>query len=130
MKRLRVMLAEDHPLIREVVQRLLAEEYELAGTVERGDELLPVARRVRPDIIVLDVSMPGLSGLQALPGLRAELPECCLIVLTVQGSALYRREAFQRGADGFVVKGRAFTDLLPAVEEALEAKVERQKRRA
>ena len=126
----RVMLAEDHPLMREAIQRLLAAEYDLVGTVERGDELLAAAHRELPEAVVLDVSMPGLSGLQVLPSLRAQLPGMCLIVLTAHDNAFYRREAFQRGADGFVVKGRAFTDLLPALERALSAKEGRARRQA
>ncbi len=130
MNRLRVMLAEDHPLIREVIQRLLALEYDVVETVERGDELLPAALRARPEVVVLDISLPGLSGLQALPSLRAQLPETCLIVLTVHNSPFYRQEAFQRGADGYVVKGRAFTDLLPALAGALADKGRCAKRQA
>lgn len=130
MNRRRVMLAEDHPQMREAIQGLLAAEYELTAAVERGDELLAAAHRERPEIVVLDVSLPGLSGLQALPSLRAQLPGVCLVVLTAHDSAFYRREASQRGADGFVVKGRAFTDLLPALQRALAAKEARAKRRA
>lgn len=129
MSRPRVLLAEDHPLVREAIVQLLAEACDVVGVVKRGDEIAAAAGQLAPDVILLDIALPGVSGLQVLPGLRASLPATGIVMLTSHADPLYRKEAFRRGADGYVVKGQAVTELLPAIREVL-ARAPRQQRQA
>jgi DNA-binding NarL/FixJ family response regulator len=88
----------------------------VVGFAERGDQLLELATSLRPHVITLDVSMPGLSGLNALPRLRAALPTAVIVVLTTNSSPLYREEAYHRGADAYVLKGSVLEALLPVIQ--------------
>ena len=99
--------------------QLVAREYEVAGWVERGDRVVAEAERLRPDVVLLDISMPGASGLAVLPAVRAALAEATILMLTTHVEPIYVRQALDRGADGYVLKGRAMTDLLPAIREGL-----------
>jgi DNA-binding NarL/FixJ family response regulator len=114
----RVLLAEDHALLRAEVEKLLARECELVAVVVRGDELLARATEVRPDVMIVDISLPGRSGLQALPSLRAALPDAHIVMLTAHDDPLYREEALRRGADEYVVKWHASAELMPAIHRA------------
>jgi DNA-binding NarL/FixJ family response regulator len=110
------LIADDHPEWRTIIARILDSAYEVIGFAERGDQLLELATGLRPQVITLDVSMPGLSGLNALPRLRAALPTAVIVVLTANSSPLYREEAYHRGADAYVLKGSALEELLPAIQ--------------
>ena len=100
--------------------QLVAREYEVAGWVASGDEVVAEAERLRPDVVLLDVSLPGKSGLAVLPALRAALADATIIVLTTHVEPIYVRQALERGADAYVLKGKAMTELLPVIREALE----------
>lgn len=115
-KRQRALIAEDHRDWRRILGGLLAAEYDVVACVERSDHVLEEACRLKPDIVTLDVSMPGGSGLAALAALRAHLPGAVIVIVSANGSSLYRDEAFRRGADAYVVKAHAHTDLIPAIE--------------
>lgn len=128
--RLRVLVADDGEEWRYILTRLLEAEYKIVGYAERGDELIGIASDLHPDVITLDVSMPGQSGLMALPALRSALPEAIIVVVSTTASPLYQKEAYARGADAYVAKNRVLPDLLWAISCAKLRFAERQSRRA
>lgn len=112
----RVLLADDHALVLEGFKKLLEEHCQIVGSAEDGRALLDAAKRLRPDIIVLDISMPKLNGLDAARRLRKIAPQTRLIFVTVHADADYVNQAFQAGASGYLLKRSAGSELLQAVE--------------
>jgi len=114
---IRLLLADDQALVRGALAALLALEPDLdvVAEVGRGDEVLPEARRTRPDVALLDVEMPGLDGISATRDLRAALPSCRVLVVTTFGRPGYLRRAMAAGASGFVVKDTPARQLADAV---------------
>ena len=112
---LTVLVADDSTEWRSIISRLLMPDFEVIGYVERGDELVTHATRLHPDIVTLDVAMPGQSGLNALPALRVALPTAIVVVISTISTAIYKEEAFRRGANAYVAKARVVSDLLPAI---------------
>jgi DNA-binding NarL/FixJ family response regulator len=103
----------------DAIVSVLSREHELIATVGNGNEVLPEAERLCPEAIVLDISMPGRSGLQILPELRNRMPFMAIVILTAHSEPIYIEEAFRRGADGYVLKSKLAKDLLPALCTAL-----------
>lgn len=126
---LTALVADDHAEWRYIITRVLEEQYDVIGYADRGDQVLDMASRLQPDVITLDVSMPGQSGLEALPALRAALPTTIIIVVSTNAMPLYQQEAFARGADGYVPKNR-LSQLIPALSEARARKSHTHRRRA
>jgi DNA-binding NarL/FixJ family response regulator len=120
MLRPRILLADDHTLLLDGIRALLEPEFELAGCVEDGQALLSAALEARPDVILLDISMPLLNGIDAAHQLRKVLPSTKVIFVTMHADAGYVREAFRAGAAGYVPKRSAATELLTAVREVLK----------
>jgi DNA-binding NarL/FixJ family response regulator len=120
MSRPRVLLADDHTLVLEGLAKLVSEECDLVGKVEDGRSLLRAAETLEPDVIVLDISMPKLNGLEAGRQLRKLLPSCKLIFLTMHADPMYAKEAFQLGASGFLLKRSAATELTQAIEAVMK----------
>ena len=120
MGRPRVLLAEDHRIVAEGLKGLLAGEYELVGVVEDGQALIEAARRLRPDVIVADVSMPSLNGIEALEALRKEGRDVPVLFLTMHRDVVYARRALEAGAAGYVLKHAASTELLQGLCAALD----------
>jgi DNA-binding NarL/FixJ family response regulator len=114
-----VLLADDHAILLEGLVTLLQREFSLAGTVTSGARLIEAARRLRPDVIVTDLAMPGMSGLEALHHLRADKIPAKVIFLTMHADAQLAAEALRAGASGFVVKHAAGKELVAAIHEAL-----------
>jgi DNA-binding NarL/FixJ family response regulator len=114
-----VLLADDHAVVAEGLASLLGSEFTLVGTVTDGAQLLEVARRLRPDVIVTDVAMPGMSGLEALRRLKAEAIAAKVIFLTMHAEAQLAAEALRAGASGFVVKHAAGVELIAAIQTVL-----------
>jgi two-component system response regulator DesR len=114
---IRLLLADDQALVRGAVAALLSLEpdLEVVAEVGRGDEVVDAARRVRPDVALLDVEMPGLDGIAATAALRAALPTCRVLVVTTFGRPGYLRRAMAAGASGFVVKDTPARQLAEAV---------------
>jgi DNA-binding NarL/FixJ family response regulator len=129
LRRSRVVVADDHEEWRYIIARILQTDYEVIGYAERGDEVIATACALRPDIITLDISMPGQSGMDVLPSLRAALPQSIIVVLSSTVTPLYKEEAFARGANAFVAKDQILSDLLLAVATA-QSETDWQKRRA
>ena len=120
MSRPRVLLADDHTLVLEGLAKLVAEDCELVGKAEDGRSLIRVAEKLEPDVIVLDVSMPQLNGLEAGRQLRKLLPSCKLIFLTMHADPTYAKAAFDLGASGFLLKRSAATELAQAIQAVMK----------
>lgn len=119
-RRARVLLADDHAPLLAQVAGLLQGRYDVVGSASDGVELLDAAARLAPEVIVLDIAMPGLDGFEAARRLRAAGCRSRLVFLTVWEDPDYVREAVALGADAYVVKSRLVADLLPAVAAALD----------
>jgi two-component system response regulator DesR len=118
---IRVLIAEDQGMVRGALASLLELEpdIDVVAQVGRGDEVLAVALDVRPDVALLDIEMPGASGLQAAGALRERLPECRILILTTFGRPGYVRRAMAGGAAGFLLKDAPAADLARAVRRAV-----------
>ena len=118
---IKVLLAEDQGMMRGALALLLGleEDFEVVGQVATGDQIVPTARDVRPDVAVLDIEMPGRSGLDAAADLHAELPDCKILIVTTFGRPGYLRRAMEAGASGFLVKDGPVEDLAHAIRRVL-----------
>lgn len=118
---IRVLLAEDQAMIRGALAALLdlEDDLEVVAEASRGDEVLPKALETRPDIALLDIEMPGGSGLSAACALRERLPACRTLILTTFGRAGYLRRAMQNGAVGFLLKDAPSRELAVAIRRAM-----------
>jgi len=115
----RVLLADDHRLVAEGVKSLLTPEFELLDVVEDGRALVAAAKKLRPDVIVADVTMPHLNGLDALALLKRDNPAVKVVFLTMHKDVTYARRALDLGASGFVLKHSAPAELIGAIRSAL-----------
>ena len=122
MMRPRVLLADDHRLLREAFAQFLEPCCEVVGSVADGRALLAAAAELRPDIVVLDVAMPLLNGLDAGRQLRRSMPDVRLIFLTVSEDPDVAAEAFQVGASGYLLKNSAASELLQAIQEVAQGR--------
>lgn len=118
----RVLLADDHTLLLGAFEKLLASECEIVGTVSDGRELVVAARRVKPDVIVLDIGMPLLNGLEAGRQIKQMLPEVKLVFLTMNEDSDLAAEAFRAGASAYLLKRSATVELLTAIREVMNGR--------
>jgi len=118
----RVLLADDHLLVAEALKSLLTPEFELIGVVEDGRALVAAAARLRPDVIVADVTMPHLNGIDALIQLRQGGDQVPVVFLTMHRDVTFARRALEAGASGFVLKHSAPAELVTAIRAALSGK--------
>ncbi|MGW0520343.1 response regulator [Crossiella sp. NPDC003009] len=118
---IRVLLAEDQGMMRGALALLLGleEDIEVVAEAATGDEVLPKALETRPDIAVLDIEMPGRSGLEAAADLREQLPSCRILIVTTFGRPGYLRRAMEAGASGFLVKDGPVEQLAVAIRRVL-----------
>jgi len=119
MARVKIVLADDHTLFCNLLRELLEPEYEVVGTVSDGRELLEAAETLRPDVVLIDIGMPSLNGLDAGRRLKKTDPKLKLIYLTMNNNVEYAREAFQAGASAFVLKNSQTSHLLQAIRDSL-----------
>ena len=119
MSRPRVLLADDHPVILSKVRRWLLTEFEVVGTVEDGQALLSAAAELKPDVVILDITMPGINGIEAAKQLRQAGSPTKIIFLSIHSDPDFQSEALATGALGYVLKSRFSLDLIPAIHEAL-----------
>ncbi|WP_189452786.1 response regulator transcription factor [Streptomyces abikoensis] len=117
----RVLLAEDQGMMRGALALLLGleDDLEIVAQVGNGDDIVPKALETRPDIALLDIELPGRSGLDAAADLRTRLPECRVLILTTFGRPGYLRRAMEAGASGFLVKDGPVEDLAAAIRRVL-----------
>ncbi|MDQ2661107.1 MAG: response regulator transcription factor [Actinomycetota bacterium] len=103
---MRILLAEDQTMFRTALASLLdlESDFEVVAQVARGDEIVAAAREARPDVALLDIELPGASGLEVVPQLRRELPDCAVVMLTTFGRPGYLKRALEAGARGFLLK--------------------------
>jgi RNA polymerase sigma factor (sigma-70 family) len=121
-KRARVLLADDHKIVTEGLRSLLEPEFELVGIVEDGRALVAAAKRLNPDVVVADISMPLLNGMEAVRQLKKAGMRAKVIFLTMHPDVTYAIRAFEAGASGFIVKHSASSELLAAIREALRGR--------
>jgi DNA-binding NarL/FixJ family response regulator len=117
-----VLLADDHTLVLEAFKRLLETEFDIVGTVSDGRALLSAAPTSKPDVIVLDIGMPELNGMEAGLELKRLLPGTKLIVLTMCDDPDIAREALRHWASGYLLKKSAASELIKAIREALRGR--------
>jgi len=117
----RLLIADDHMLVAEACKKLLEPEFQVVGIVTNGRDLIQVACDLKPNVIVVDVAMPQLNGLDAGEQLKRLLPSCKLVFLTMDLSPEMAAEAFRRGASAYVVKNSAAEELLTAIRRALRS---------
>lgn len=122
MKRPRVLLADDHVIVAEGLRGLLEPEFELVGIVQDGRALLNAAETLRPDVIVADISMPLLNGIDALRQIRKNGWNIKVVFLTMHPDVAYAVSAFEAGAMGYVLKHSAPSELITAIRSAMNGK--------
>jgi DNA-binding NarL/FixJ family response regulator len=122
MKRPRILLADDHLLMAEALQHLLQTDFDVVGTVADGRALLKAAAELKPELVVVDIGMPLLNGLDAGEQLKALHPEIKIIYLTQSREPRYAVEAFRRKASGYLLKDSAASELTTAIREALRGR--------
>jgi two-component system invasion response regulator UvrY len=120
----KVLIADDHPVVREGVRRILqgAVEMEVVGEVGRSDEVLEAARRLKPDVVILDIGMPGTGFLEVLEALPAACPGAKALILSAQPEEEYAVRALRGGAVGYLTKGYAPADLIEAVRRVAQGR--------
>jgi len=117
--RFRVLLAEDHKAMQEKVRGLLSLEFDVVRVVANGQELVEAARELKPDILVVDISMPVLNGIEAVRQIRSAGSKATVVFLTVHEDPDLVTVCLDAGAMGFVIKSRLASDLIPAIKLAL-----------
>lgn len=122
MPKTRVLLAEDHTVVAEGLQALLKDSFDLVGVVHDGRALLDAAEKLRPDVILTDISMPLLNGLDAIRLLRSRRPATKIIVLTMHRETSLAAEAFQAGVSGYLLKISPGEELVKAIREVAQGK--------
>jgi two-component system response regulator DesR len=118
---IRVLLAEDQTMVREALASLLAleDDIDVVAQVGRGDEVVAAARAERPDVALLDIEMPGATGLDAAGLLRSELPDTRVVILTTFSRPGYLRRAMEQGASGFLLKDAPASELAAAIRRVV-----------
>jgi len=118
MKTLRILIADDHDIVREGVRALLVPQkhWQICGEAVTGREAMDMAKQLKPDVVVLDFSLPELNGLEVTRQIHKELPQTEVVILTMHESETLAREVFAAGARAFVVKTNARRQLVAAVE--------------
>jgi DNA-binding NarL/FixJ family response regulator len=121
--RVRVLLADDHRILAEGLRSLLVPEFDLIGVVEDGRAMVEAAKALKPDVIIADISMPQLNGIEALEEVRKFNANVRVIFLTMHRDVAYARRALEAGAVGFVVKHAALDELVLAVRAAAQGRI-------
>jgi DNA-binding NarL/FixJ family response regulator len=122
MPRTRVLLADDHPPLLAAIRRLLASEFEIVGEASDGVEAVRLAKALQPEVVVIDLAMPRMGGIEAIREMRADGSSSAIVALTVLSDQAVQAATFEAGARGYVLKSQAGSDLIPAIRAALAAK--------
>jgi DNA-binding NarL/FixJ family response regulator len=120
--RIRVVLADDHAAILETVRKVLADNFEVIASVEDGQQALDAVRRLDPDVLVTDISMPVVDGLQVSKRLQQANCRTKVVILTIHEDPDFITAAMAAGASGYVAKSRLSSDLALAIHEALQGR--------
>lgn len=121
MEKVKILIADDHPMVLDGLKKLLEErDGEVIGTVEDGQALVEATRLLRPDVILVDISMPMLNGLEAARQIKKLVPRTKIIFLTMHADPTYAREAFEAGGSGYLLKRSAATELQEAIRRVLD----------
>jgi DNA-binding NarL/FixJ family response regulator len=123
MRRTKVLLADDHPLTLEGIRLFLEPHFESVATAPDGRALVEAARRLKPDLIILDITMPLLNGIDAALQIRRFLPDVRLLFVTMHVDPAYLEAALNAGATGYVVKTAAREELLKAAQHVMEGRI-------
>src|SRR6201997_664723 len=123
MSKIRILLADDHETILQRVCGLLGEDFEIVGTANNGRDAVLATLRLNPDVLVIDISMPILNGLQAIKQLRSAKQDTKVVILTVHTGQDFVTAALSAGASAYVTKADVATDLVPAIHEALAGRI-------
>jgi len=120
MKKIRVLIADDHAIVRDGLQQLLKSQPDLepAGEAEDGQQALEAAKTLRPDVILLDIAMPRLSGIEVIALIREAVPASQVVVLSMHAKETYVQQALAAGALGYVLKASPSRDILDAIRAA------------
>jgi len=118
----RILLADDHVLVAEGIQKLLEPEYELVGIVPDGRALVAAAAKLQPDIVIVDISLPLLNGLDASQQLKKNNPNLKIIVLTMHSEPNFVTQAFRVGVSGYVLKQSVGSELVQAIREVAKGR--------
>lgn len=119
----RVLIVDDHEIVREGIRRLLTgsrPDWDICGDATNGHQAIEAVERLKPDVVVLDITMPGMSGLEAAPHIAKMNPECRILIFTMHDSSLLSAEIRNVGAHGYVQKSQAARDLVVAIECLLQ----------
>ena len=116
----RVLLADGNPAVLDTVTRILESEFNVIGKISDGSSLVTAAEKLKPDVMIVDVQVPGLSGFEAIRRLKRRHIRCAVIFLTVHHDLALAEEARFIGAMGYVLKPSADSELLPAIRHALQ----------
>jgi DNA-binding NarL/FixJ family response regulator len=122
MARLRVLLADDHRMFSEGLARLLEPQFEIVGIIDNGHDLIAAAENLRPEVILVDISMPSLNGIEAARRMQKMPHPPKIVFLTMHEDATYATAAFQAGASGYVLKRSAPAEIITAVREAMRGR--------
>ena len=122
MHRCRILIADDHNLVAELCQKLLETEFDVVGIAPDGHALVDTSLGLRPDVIIVDIAMPVLNGLDAAQQVRQKLPAVKVIFLTMNTDPALAAEAFRRGASAYLLKTSAAAELVSAIHDALKGK--------
>ena len=119
----KMLLADNHPQLLKIVARLLASDFNVVSTVSDGRQALESFIRVDPDVVILDIGMPELDGFQTLEELRRISSRAKVVMLTMHESDGYIVKAIELGAQGYVIKGKIYSDLISAIDHALDGRI-------
>jgi DNA-binding NarL/FixJ family response regulator len=122
MERPRILIADDHQIFLDGLKSLLEDEFEIVSTANNGRMLVEAAEKYRPDIVVSDISMPELNGIEATLQIKKIDPEIKVILLTMHGDATYATRGFDAGASGYVMKQAATQELVSAIREVMRGR--------
>jgi DNA-binding NarL/FixJ family response regulator len=122
MPRTRVLLADDHAPLLAAIRRLLAAEFDVVGEASDGVEAVRLAKALQPEVVVIDLAMPRMGGIEAIREMRADGSASAIVALTVLSDQAVQAATFEAGARGYVLKSQAGSDLIPAIRAALAGK--------
>jgi DNA-binding NarL/FixJ family response regulator len=116
MIRTRILLGDDHSLVLDGIRRLLESQFEIVGSADNGKSLVDKALQLKPELVVLDISMPIINGIDAAREIKKALPESRIVILSMHSNAIYVRKAIEAGSSAYVLKSGASEELLKAIE--------------